>query len=90
MDFWERLRKELENKKITHSKFADNLDIPKNTLETRFARKSVPDAEFLYKCSQILNLTMDYLYTGKEKDTYKIKYDNLKRKIETALKEESL
>lgn len=64
MDFWNRLRSELNYQDITHKELAAKINIPKNTLETKFMRENTPDAEFLYQCSKALNLSMDYLYTG--------------------------
>lgn len=64
MNFWNRLKEELDYQGITHKELAAKLEIPKNTIETKFVRKNIPDADFLYKCSKALNLTMDYLYTG--------------------------
>lgn len=64
MDFWNRLRNELNYHDITHKELASKLDIPKGSLESKFARENIPDAEFLYKCSKILNTSMDYLYSG--------------------------
>lgn len=64
MNFWNRLRSELEYQGITHKELAEKINIQKATLEARFLRENTPDADFLYKCSKTLNLTMDYLYTG--------------------------
>ena len=64
MDFWNRLRSELDYQDITHKELADKIGIVKGSLESKFARENTPDADFLYKCSKVLNLTMDYLYTG--------------------------
>ena len=69
MDFWNRLRNELDYQGITHKELADKIWIIKGSLESKFARENTPDADFLYKCSKALNLTMDYLYTGKIKDS---------------------
>lgn len=64
MDFWNRLRSELNYQDITHKELADKINIQKATLEAKFLRENTPDAEFLYQCSKALNLSMDYLYTG--------------------------
>ena len=64
MDFWNRLRSELNYQDITHKELADKINIQKSTLEAKFLRENTPDAEFLYQCSKALNLSMDYLYTG--------------------------
>ncbi len=64
MDFWNRLRSELNYQDITHKELADKINIQKATLEAKFLRENTPDAEFLYQCSKALNLSMDYLYSG--------------------------
>lgn len=66
MDFWNRLRSELNYQDITHKELADKINIQKSTLEAKFLRENTPDAEFLYQCSKALNLSMDYLYSGSE------------------------
>lgn len=64
MNFWKRLRSELDYHGITHKELAQKINIQKATLEAKFLRENTPDAEFVYQCSKVLNLTMDYLYTG--------------------------
>ena len=68
MYFWNRLRTELINQDLTHKEFADKIGIIKGSLESKFARENIPDADFLYQCSKALGLSMDYLYTGVEKE----------------------
>lgn len=68
MDFWNRLRNELDYKGITHKELADKLGIIKGSLESKFARENTPDAEFVYQCSRVLDLPMDYLYTGQSQE----------------------
>lgn len=93
MDFWNRLRSELDYQDVTHKELAARLNIPKNTIETKFVRKSTPDAEFVFQCSKILNLTMDYLYSGEnpaglnddEMDIVRL-YKNLKPEFKATVK----
>lgn len=70
MDFWNRLRSELNYQDITHKELAAKLNVPKGSLESKFARENTPDAEFLYQCSKALNLSMDYLYSGNPPDGF--------------------
>ena len=52
-------------------------------------RNTIPAANVAVKIAQFINTSVEYLVTGNEPDTYKEKYDNLKNKIESVLKEES-
>lgn len=68
MNFWKRLRSELDYHGITHKELAQKINIQKATLEAKFLRENTPDAEFVYQCSRVLDLPMDYLYTGQSQE----------------------
>jgi len=69
MNFWDRLRGELEYNCITHKELASKINIQKSTLEQRFLRQNSPDAEFVYQCSKLLNVSMEWLLTGENPTT---------------------
>ena len=93
LDFWNRLRDELNYQNITHRELASKINIQKATLEAKFVRENIPDAEFVFQCSKILNLSMDYLYSGEnsaglnddEMDIVRL-YKNLKPEFKAAVK----
>ena len=50
-------------------------------------RNTVPAADIAVKIADCLGTSVEYLVTGKEKDIYKEKYDNLMRRIDSFIDE---
>lgn len=65
--FGERLEKEMKEKGISNQMLTKMADISKNNIGN-YKNGQIPNATILYKLSQILGITMEYLLTGKESE----------------------
>ena len=67
MSFKDNLREEIAYKGITLKELADKSSVPKRTIESYVdARARIPTAENAVKIAKALNVTVEYLVTGKE------------------------
>ena len=90
MDFYNRVKEMVKNKSnLTLRAFIESLNINYDSYNGLKRYNNFPRADEAVKIAQALNTSVEYLMTGNEPDTYKEKYDNLKNKIESVLKEES-
>ncbi len=70
MDFWKRVEDELEFQGKSKKELACLTNIKEQTLHKAFERSSAPSAETALKIAKALNVSIEYLITGKEdKDT---------------------
>ena len=67
MDFWERVEEELSFQGKTKKELAALTNIKEQTLHKAFERRSSPTAEAAFKISKALNVSMEFLITGNEK-----------------------
>ena len=65
MDFFERLKAELEYLGFSQKELSARTGISINTIRGWFSKKVFPDLESAYKISQVLNVSLEYLLTGK-------------------------
>ena len=66
MDFWKRVEEELEFQGKSKKELAALTEIKEQTLHKAFERSSSPSAETALKISKALNVSIEYLVTGKE------------------------
>ena len=64
-EFGKRLEELMNKKKITNATITEQAGISKNNIGN-YKNGQIPNATILYKISQILGTTMEYLLTGKE------------------------
>lgn len=68
MSFSENLRNELYYQDITFKQFSKKIKIPYNTLLSYVSKKpNMPTVEIAYRMAQTLNVTLEYLITGEDK-----------------------
>lgn len=67
MDFWERLDHEVRLKS-SRKALADAAGIAPNTFSTWKARGTIPDGAVLLKLAKALNVSMEYLVSGVERE----------------------
>lgn len=87
-DFWIRFKDLCKSKKVTQVELCEKTGIDKGKLQGQITRNIAPSVFDAQKIADYLNISVEYLTTGTEKNAYKAKYDNLKSKIEKALSEE--
>lgn len=63
--FGERFTEKMENAGISYKKLTELAGISKNNIGN-YKNGQIPNANILYRISQILGTTMEYLLTGKE------------------------
>ena len=68
--FWGRIDMLLDRRKATLRDMSNATGIKYNTLAIQRTRHSLPNSEQLYEISQYLNLTMEFILTGKEEKGY--------------------
>ena len=66
MDFWKRVEEELEFQGKSKKELAILTDIKEQTLHKAFERGSTPSAETALKIAKALNVSIEFLITGKE------------------------
>ena len=66
MDFWNRVEEELNFQGKTKKELAIITGIKEHTLHKGFERKSSPSADTALKNAKVLNVSIEYLITGKD------------------------
>ncbi len=66
MDFWNRVEEELNFQGKTKKELAIITGIKEHTLHKGFERKSSPSADAAQKIAKALNVSIEYLITGKD------------------------
>lgn len=89
MAFWERLKTILKSIGKTQIDLCNDLGYPLQTFKNKKVRKTFPSIEELFNIAEYLNVSVEYLVTGEEKDIYKGRYERLREKIEKAMSEEN-
>lgn len=75
MSFKDNLRNECEYQDIQYKELAAKIDIPYTTLLSYVNnRECLPNIEISYKIAKTLNVSMEYLLTGKDFNENKVKY----------------
>ena len=83
-----RIDSVLKEKNLKRQAVYDYANIAYNTFPNWVKKEDTKiPAQALYKISEFLEVSMEWLLTGKERNVYKEKYERLKRKVEEALKE---
>ena len=86
---YDRIKVLCKEKNVTQTDMCNTCGINPQSHRGRITKNVSPDVFDLLKIANFLGTSVEYLMTGNEPDTYKEKYDNLKNKIESVLKEES-
>lgn len=82
MKFNEIFKEEIIYRDISLKEFAKKTNIPYRTIISYVsAEKVVPSVDYLYRIAKELNVTMEYLITGNEKDNYKKDLSNISREL---------
>lgn len=72
MSFKNNLIDELTFQNIQYKEFAGKIQIPYSTLLSYIdSRENIPRVDIAYKIAQGLNVTVEFLITGKQEDNYK-------------------
>lgn len=64
-DFGKRLKNCLKNAGYTQIKATEELNLSKNAI-FNYTKGRIPEAKILYELSELCNVSMEYLLTGKE------------------------
>ena len=80
LQFWQKVKEELEYNLITQKELAEKIGISYNTLQSWITKDRLPDAEQALKIAKQLNTSIEYLVTGKNEDKNGIK-QNLQEMI---------
>ena len=81
-DFWEDVQFLLKLNKISQIELAERTGINLYTLRNSFVRKPTPYVDLAYKIAQFFNVSIEFLYTGidKNNDIQKLKNSYIERK----------
>ncbi|MEL3905583.1 MAG: helix-turn-helix transcriptional regulator [Treponema sp.] len=66
LDFWVRVKELLKVKNITQDKIAAQINERADSFSRWIQKDRLPDALQTYKIAQALNVSIEYLVTGKE------------------------
>ena len=75
-DFWENVQFLLKLNKISQIELAERTGINLYTLRNSFVRKPTPYVDLAYKIAQFFNVSIEFLYTGIDKNNYIQKLKN--------------
>lgn len=73
LQFWQKVKEELEYNLITQKELAEKIGISYNTLQSWITKDRLPDAEQALKIAKQLNTSIEYLVTGKTEEKKGIK-----------------
>lgn len=68
LQFWQNVKEELEYNLITQKELASAIGISYNTLQSWITKNRLPDAEQALKIAKQLNVSVEYLLTGKNEE----------------------
>lgn len=69
MNFWKNVDYVREYREMTRKELAYKADFSLTSLSTGIARNSVPSADVAYRIAKTLNVSIEYLLTGKEQNS---------------------
>ena len=78
MTFSERLDSLMQEQNVQKNTLAQLVNISTQTFYDWKKKGTVPSADVAVKIASFLGTTVEYLITGKETDSFKEKYENLK------------
>lgn len=73
LQFWQKVKEELDYNLITQKELAEKIGISYNTLQSWITKDRLPDAEQALKIAKQLNTSIEYLVTGKNEEKKGIK-----------------
>ncbi len=86
MDFWDRIAHSLKAADMTQYQLAEECGIPLATFNKWKKGRVYPRADIVLRMSEILDVSMEYLLTGKESDDPAVeivlKYPDVKELVE--------
>jgi transcriptional regulator with XRE-family HTH domain len=68
MDFWMRLKNEIKEKNTTQEWISGKIGVPFGTFRKWLTRKTYPDIKEGVEIAELLNISAEYLVTGKDQD----------------------
>lgn len=77
MDFYERVKDAVKQKGYSLIPFLNGLGINYDSYKSTKRAGNLPRADEAYKIASALNVSLEYLLTGKDTDVYKEKYEKL-------------
>ncbi len=77
--FWKNVKDCLAYKNMLNKELASNADVNLGTLNNQISADKLPDLESAYKIAKVLNVSLEYLLTGKStnKNEPQLPYDDL-------------
>ena len=65
--FWDNVKKEVEYQGISYKEIADKTGLLLQSIYNGMSRQTSPSVEVAYKIATVLNVSVEYLVTGKDK-----------------------
>jgi transcriptional regulator with XRE-family HTH domain len=88
--FWKRLKAELKAQKISQIKFAEQIQIPRSTFLRWQQVSLIPDAFTAYTMAAALGVSLEYLITGENRKTEKLRMEQTEVRKSTELEVKKL
>lgn len=66
MSFWRNVENELQYKNMTRKELAERANFAVSGMSLGIARDSVPNADVAVRIAEVLDVSVEYLVTGKE------------------------
>lgn len=81
MDFYDRVKELVKKQNGTLRSFIEGLGINYDSYNGLKRYNNLPRADEAYKIASALGVSVDYLVSGSDSDTYKAKYESLIKDI---------
>ena len=82
-NFWRRVKNQIKAHKISQVKFLEYINIPKSTFCRWVKYNMAPDVFTAYDISTALGTTLDYLITGEDRKSEKIRMEQTESRKST-------
>lgn len=69
MSFWQNVETELSYKNISRKELAENASFAVSGISLGLAHNSIPNADVAVRIAHFLGVSVEYLVTGKDRDT---------------------
>lgn len=86
-EYWERVKQLSKKNGLTQLELCQRTGIDIGKFKSQVTNIVAPKVFDSQKIAECLGVSVEYLVTGKEKDSYKGKYENLKSVIQNAINE---
>lgn len=87
--FWKNVTQLMKSKKMSQEKMCTDLGMSIYTLRSSISKDVLPRVDVAKSIADYLGTSVEFLLTGTEKNSYKIRLDQLKKDISEIIEKDS-